>query len=319
MIIMKKTTKTIIITGGNTGLGFEAAQVIASASHEWHVIIAARSQHRGNEAANELIRITGNANISAMVLDLSSSSSIHHFVEQFSKAGLPPLHVIVCNAGAQFVQGTQMTADGFEATFGVNHLGHFMLVRLLLNHLQENGRIVVVSSDTHDFSKKTGMPAPRYASPAILADPVESDRLLGNLSDLAKGQVRYTTSKLCNLYFAYELSRQIQQSKRSISVAAFNPGMMPGKGSALTRDYSPLLRFMWNNIMPLMRFVRSSVRTTKQSGNDLANLVLRGSVQSGTYWDGPKEVASSEESYNKKHALELWKWSSEKLNFKIQV
>jgi NAD(P)-dependent dehydrogenase (short-subunit alcohol dehydrogenase family) len=136
-----------------------------------------------------------------------------------------------------------------------------MLVRLLINHLQENGRIVVVSSDTHDFSKKTGMPAPRYASPAILADPVESDRLLGNLSDLAKGQVRYTTSKLCNLYFAYELSRQIQQSKRSISVAAFNPGMMPGKGSALTRDYRPLLRFIWNNIMPLLRFVRSSVRT----------------------------------------------------------
>ncbi|MGE7828719.1 SDR family NAD(P)-dependent oxidoreductase [Paenibacillus sp. NPDC093718] len=156
---------------------FEAAQVIASASYEWHVIIAARSQHRGNEAANELIRITGNANISAMVLDLSSSLSIHHFVEQFSKAELPPLHVIVCNAGTQFVQGTQMTADGIEATFGVNHLGHFMLVRLLLNHLQENGRIVVVSIDTHDLSKKTGMPAPRYASRSILADPVESDRL----------------------------------------------------------------------------------------------------------------------------------------------
>jgi NAD(P)-dependent dehydrogenase (short-subunit alcohol dehydrogenase family) len=79
-----------------------------------------------------------------------------------------------------------MTADGIEATFGVNHLGHFMLVRLLLNHLQENGRIVVLSSDTHDFSKKTGMPAPRHASPTILADPVESDRLLSNLSDLAK-------------------------------------------------------------------------------------------------------------------------------------
>lgn len=316
---MKKAKKTVIITGGNTGLGFEAAQVIAGSSHEWHVLIAARSQHRGNEAVNELIRITGNANISAMVLDLSSSSSIHRFAEQFSKAGIPPLHAIVCNAGAQFVQGTQITADGIEATFGVNHLGHYLLVRLLLNYLQENGRIVVVSSDTHDFTKKTGMPAPRYASPAILADPVESDRLLGNLSDLAKGQVRYTTSKLCNLYFTYELSRQIQQSNRSISVAAFNPGMMPGKGSALARDYSPLLRFMWNNIMPLMRFVRSNVRTTKQSGNDLANLVLWSSIQSGTYWDGPNEAASSEESYNKEHAIELWKWSSEKLNLKLQV
>ncbi|MDQ0897665.1 SDR family NAD(P)-dependent oxidoreductase [Paenibacillus sp. V4I7] len=315
----KKATKTVIITGGNTGLGFEAAKVIAGASTDWHVVIASRSQNNGDQAAQDLIQTTQNPNVSAMVLDLSSISSVNQFADQFSKAGLPPLHVIVCNAGTQFAQGTQMTADGIEATFGVNHLGHFMLVRLLLNHLQENGRIVVVSSDTHDFSKKTGMPAPRYVSPTILADPVESDRLLSNLSDLAKGQVRYTTSKLCNLYFAYELSRQIQQSKRSISVAAFNPGMMPGKGSALTRDYNPLLRFMWNNIMPLLRFVRSSVRTTKQSGNDLANLVLRGFVQSGTYWDGPKEIASSEESYNKEHALELWKWSSEKLNLKLQV
>lgn len=135
-------------------------------------------------------------------LDLSSRSSINNFIEQFSKEGLPPLQVIVCNAGSQVVQSTQMTADGIESTCGVIHLGHFMLVRLLLNHLQENGRIIVIRSDTHEISKKTGMPAPRHTSPAILADPVQSDRFLANLSDLAKGQDRYTTSKLCNLYYA---------------------------------------------------------------------------------------------------------------------
>jgi len=316
---MKKAKKTIVITGGNTGLGFEAAKVIAGASNDWNVVIASRSQHRGNEAVNELIQMTHNPNITAMVLDLSSISSINHFVDQFTKAGLPPLHILVCNAGAQFVQGTQKTADGVEATFGVNHLGHFLLVRLLLNQIEEQGRIVVVSSDTHDPSKKTGMPAPRYASPATLADPVASDRFLNNLTDMAKGQVRYTTSKLSNLYFAYELSSRIQKSKRSISVVAFNPGMMPGKGSALTREYKPFLRFMWNNVMPLLRFVRSSVRTTKQSGNDLANLVLSGSINSGTYWDGPKIIESSEESYNHDRAADLWNWSSERLGLEKEI
>lgn len=316
---MKKATKTIIITGGNTGLGFEAAKVIAGASNEWHVIIASRSQQRGNEAVQELTQTTSNPNISAMVLDLASISSIKHFVDQFTKADLPPLHVLVCNAGAQFAQGTQRTADGIESTFGVNHLGHFLFVRLLLNHLEELGRIIVVSSDTHDPSKKTGMPAPLYTSPTTLADPVASDQFLEKLTDLAKGQVRYTTSKLCNLYFTYELSRRIQLSNRSISVAAFNPGMMPGKGSALARDYKPFLRFMWNNVMPLLRFVRSSIRTTIQSGNDLARLVLSSSINIGKYWDGPKQIASSEESYNHDRAVELWNWSSERFDLEKEI
>lgn len=310
---MKKVMKTVIITGGNTGLGFEAAKVIASTSKEWHIVIASRSGQRGKAAVQELIQYSNNPNISEMILDLSSGSSIKRFVDQFTNANLPPLHVLVCNAGAQFVQGTQMTADGVEATFGVNHLGHFLLVRLLLNQLNEDGRVVVVSSDTHDPSKKTGMPAPRYTKPSTLADPDASDQLLKDLNDLARGQVRYTTSKLCNLYFTYELSRRINNAKRSIAVTAFNPGMMPGKGSALARDYKPLLRFMWNNVMPLLRFVRSSIRTTKQSGNDLAQLVLTNSIKSGSYWDGPKPINSSEESYNHNRAIELWDWSSEKL------
>lgn len=174
-----------------------------------------------------------------MVLDVSSTASIKYFAEQFIKATIPPLHAIVCNAGAGFAKGTQVTADGVEATFGVNHLGHFLLVRLLLNQIEEQGRIIIVSSDTHDPSKKTGMPAPRYASPDTLAEPVASDQLLANLSDLSKGQIRYTTSKLCNLYFTYELTNRIRKSKRSISIVTFNPGMMPSKGSALTRNYKP--------------------------------------------------------------------------------
>lgn len=262
-----------------------------------------------------MIQSTNNPHISPMVLDVSSTASIKYFAEQFIKATIPPLHAIVCNAGAGFAKGTQVTADGVEATFGVNHLGHFLLVRLLLNQIEEQGRIIIVSSDTHDPSKKTGMPAPRYASPDTLAEPVASDQLLANLSDLSKGQIRYTTSKLCNLYFTYELTNRIRKSKRSISIVTFNPGMMPSKGSALTRNYKPFQRFMWNNVMPLMRFVHPGIRSTKQSGNDLANLI----INSGTYWDGRKQIPSSEESYNKERATGLWNWSSERFDLEKDI
>ncbi|MFC3747145.1 SDR family NAD(P)-dependent oxidoreductase [Paenibacillus sp. GCM10012306] len=315
---MQTAAKTVIITGGNTGLGFETAKVIASASTEWHVIIASRSQQKGNEAAQALIHDTRNPHISAMVLDLSSFSSIKQFADQFTKADHPPLHAIVCNAGAAFVQGTQVTADGLEATFGVNHMGHFLLVRLLYHQLMEPGRIVVVSSDTHQSRGNSAMSV-RYASPGTMADPVASDQYLHDLNDFSKGMVRYATSKLTNLYFTYELSRRVQQSKPSISVVAFNPGAMPGKGSALARDYKPFMQFIWNHVMPLFRFVSSAIRTTKQSGNDLAQLVLKNSLQSGTYWDGPKEIASSEESYDLSRALELWDWSSERVELNKEL
>ena len=309
---MSKAKKTVIITGGNTGLGYECAKVIAKAKNDWHIILASRTKERVDSAAQELIQTTGNQHISGMVLDLASFSSIHHFVHQFNEANLPPLHSIICNAGLQFVQETQATVDGIEGTFGVNHLGHFLLVRLLLNQIQDNGSIVVVSSDTHDPLMKTGMPAPIYLHPSIMANPQKSDESLANLSSFSKGQTRYTTSKLSNLYFSYELARRIERANRLITVKAFNPGMMPGKGSGLSRDYNPLLKFMWNNVLPLMRFFRSSIRSTKQSGTDLGNLVLNEhfSSISGKYFDGPKEIPSSKESYDINRAKELWNWSS---------
>ncbi|WP_272032390.1 SDR family NAD(P)-dependent oxidoreductase [Oceanobacillus kimchii] len=317
---MSKEKKTVIITGGNTGLGYECAKVIAKANNDWHIILVSRNKERVNTAVQELIQTTGNQQISGMVVDLASFSSIRHFVHQFNEADLPPLHSIICNAGVQFVQGTQATVDGIEGTFGVNHLGHFLLVRLLLNQIQDHGSIIIVSSDTHDPLMKTGMPAPIYLHPSIMANPQKSDESLANLSSLSRGQTRYTTSKLCNLYFSYELGRRIEKANRLITVKAFNPGMMPGRGSSLSRDYNPILKFMWNNVLPLMRFFRSSIRNTQQSGTDLANLLLNQRFSSSVqYFDGPKEISSSKESYDIDLAKELWSWSSNILNLNENI
>lgn len=308
-----KSHKTIVITGGNSGLGYECAKVIASADKGWHVVLAARNQQQLNQAAEELTRLTGNTNITPLILDLGSRSSVYRFVDQLGQANLPPLTALICNAGAQYVQETARTIDGIESTFGVNHLGHYLLVRLLLEKLSEPGRIVVVSSDTHDPAKKTGMPNPHYLHPEIMASPEQSDAAMAALSLSRRGQTRYTTSKLCNLYFAYELSQRLSQLNRTITVNAFNPGMMPGSG--LARDYGSLSRFMWNNVLPLLRFIRPSVRTTERSGADLAKLILDDSLTdvNGKYWDGRQIIASSPESYEKERAAELWNWSSQAL------
>ncbi len=313
------TNKTVIITGGNSGLGYECARTIASSSSGWHVIIASRSQERGREAVQRLIKETGHAQVEAMALDLASLDSVRSFVLAFSERELPPLQAIVCNAGIQVVSGTTYTKDGFETTFGVNHLGHFLLVNLLLGRLVAPARIVFVSSDTHDPTKRTGMPAPRYRNPEALAwpekypDPAEqADR-----PDLV-GRRRYTTSKLCNILCIYELARRLQDEDHSVhplTVNAFNPGGMPATG--LSRDWPALPRFIFNKILPplvpLLRLSGMNINTASTSGKHLARLVLDPQLVNvtGKYFSGLKEIPSSQESYDSDKARELWEGSSE--------
>ncbi len=104
-------------------------------------------------------------------LDLASLRSVRDFADRLPDLEVPPLTALVCNAGLQVVSGAATTADGYEMTFGVNHLGHFALVQQMLGALTTPARIVVVSSGTHDPDKFTGMPAPQYNSADELLRP----------------------------------------------------------------------------------------------------------------------------------------------------
>jgi light-dependent protochlorophyllide reductase len=315
------TNKTVIITGGNTGLGYECARTIAAAHEGWHVIIASRSQEKAQEAVQRLIKEMGYAQIEVMPLDLASLDSVRSFVQAFTERELPPVQAIVCNAGIQIVSGTTYTKDGFETTFGVNHLGHFLLVNLLLRHLVAPSRVIFVSSDTHDPAKRTGMPAPRYRRPEALAwpekypDPAEQADGPGLI-----GRRRYTTSKLCNIFCTYELARRLQgggdsTEQQSPTVNAFNPGGMPG--TSLSRDWPPLARFIFNKIMPplvpLIRLAGLDINTVSTSGKHLARLVLDPQLTNvtGKYFSGLNEIPSSQESYDSDKARELWEGSAE--------
>src|SRR5258708_38656963 len=134
----------------------------------WYIILGSRDQPRAEQAVSTLKNRTGNERIEWISLNLASLDSVRAFARNIVARELPPLRAIICNAGLQVVSGTTYTQDGFETTFGVNCLGHFLLVNLLLRSLVAPARIVFVSSDTHDpeyrslMNRFLGLNPPRY-------------------------------------------------------------------------------------------------------------------------------------------------------------
>jgi light-dependent protochlorophyllide reductase len=289
------STRTAIITGASTGLGLECARALLANDPSWHVVLAVRDPGRGEAAVAE---IGGSERCTVLELDLASLRSVRTFVDSVQAAAVPPLHAIVCNAGLQVVSGDPRTADGVEMTFGVNHLGHFALVQALLDDLSRPARVVVVSSGTHDPEQRTGMPDPNYIRAADLARP-------SAVTDSAEGRRRYTTSKLCNVLYAYELDRRLGHGANGVSVNAFDPGLMPGSG--LARDYPPLQRWAWRYLLPALR-VLPNVNSTRVSGRNLAALTgdARYGGITGVYFEGVRPVLSSVDSYDRDKALDLW-------------
>ena len=192
--------KTVIITGGNTGIGKEIALDLAKRGGR--VIIACRNLPKGIAARKEIIETSRNENVSMKKLDLASIKSIREFVDEVL-AEEPKIHILICNAGVMFTP-YQLTEDGFELQFGVNHLGHFLLVNLLLDRMKESApsRIVVVASVAHytgylDFND---MMWTKWYNP----------------------QLSYCRSKLANIMFARELAKRVKES--GITVCSLHPG-----------------------------------------------------------------------------------------------
>ncbi len=227
----------------------------------------------------------------------------------------PVACALVCNGGVQSGGEMTFTKEGFESTFGVNHLGHFLLVNLLAPRLIPPARVVLVASGTHDPAQKTGMPAPAWNDPAALAKG-ELGPTTGKDSPIVAGRRRYTTSKLASLYFNYGL---VSRVPAGVTVNAFDPGLMPGTG--LTREAGAPLRFVWNHvlprILPLLRVVLyPNIHTPAESGAALARLVADPALAqtTGKYFEGGREIRSSQESYDEDRAERLWQVSDELTN-----
>lgn len=320
-------TRTVIITGGNRGLGYECARTILSNDRDWQVVLATRNRQRAIEAVSSLSSETGNENVSTIELDLASLDSVREFTDavhdRLDTETLPPLKALVCNAGVQQTSGTAYTDDGFELTFGVNHLGHFLLANLLIDEMTSSGRVIFVSSGTHDptefWTRATGMPDPQLTDAHTLAFPDEDPE-----ADPAHlGQIRYTTSKLAMLLTAYELDRRLRTAGprapgERITSNAFDPGFMPGTG--LARDRSNVEQFFWNHVLPVLRAF-PGVNSPKASGSNLAWLVTEPALGmvSGEYFIEREPAGSSLESYDERLARQLWAESADLVGIESDV
>jgi NAD(P)-dependent dehydrogenase (short-subunit alcohol dehydrogenase family) len=217
--------KVIIVTGGNSGLGYESVKAFAEKGAE--VILASRSVEKGEAAKKAMGEVKGN--ISVLSLDLMDFSSIKSFTEKFQQK-YKQLDVLLNNAGIMTTPYF-LTKDGLEAQMGTNHFGHFALTGLLFNHLKNtpSSRIVNVSSMAHkqgkmDFSNLLFENGVGYS-------PIKS----------------YGRSKLANLLFTYELQRRIAASAiKSIAVAA-HPGVSNTNLARYLED-----KLIFKILMPLM-------------------------------------------------------------------
>jgi len=308
------TDGVVLVTGGNSGIGFECARELARRGSR--VLIASRNQEASEEAVRRIASQSGDGSASAMALDLGSFASVRHFAKEIEARDLP-LHALVCNAGLQMNHGPKLTPEGFESTFAVNHLGHFLLTHLLLERLLANApaRVVVVSSGVHDPAMKTMMPHPAITDLETLAATGGPSKVKFD------GRVAYVNSKLCNLWFTYELARRLEAAKlgtgeRPLSVNAYEPGLVPGSG--LARDYPPVLRWLWDWVLPSVARVLSlrypSINSAPKSGAALARVVLDPTLErsSGQYFPSHSRwqaAPSSDASYDTERARALWEES----------
>lgn len=274
--------KNVIITGANSGLGFETAKKIA-ANFDYKVILACRNMEKAEAAKEDIMKETDNQNVLTMQLDTSSLASVRAFAERFIESG-EKVSVLVNNAGISPMGNSGVTEDGFELVFATNYLGHFLLTQLLLPVMADDARIYNISSDMHN-------PPGGISWPGVenLAHPKEDDRR------------KYSYSKLCMIYFTHMLHEKIHEEGTHITVNSFNPGFMAdtnfSKGGGKARE------LVIKTTMP----DRYGKLTT--SSDALAELVTEdqfGSV-SGEYFDRSTNTArSSELSYNVDNARELW-------------
>ena len=195
--------KTVIITGGNSGIGKETAVDLAKRGAK--VIIGCRNLKRADVALEEIRQESGNTDVHLKEIDLSSLSSVNKFAKEII-ANEERLDILINNAGIAFVEQNK-TEDGFEMHFGVNHLGHFLLTNLLLDLIKKStpSRIITVSSRAYHVVK------------GINFDDINLKKEYSSVS-------AYGHSKLANILFAYELNKRLQGS--GVSTFSLHPGIV---------------------------------------------------------------------------------------------
>jgi retinol dehydrogenase-12 len=270
--------KTFIVTGANTGIGKVTAKELARRGA--HVIVACRSKDKAAAVIEEIQRDTTSASLEYVHLDLGDLASVRACAEAIAARGTP-IHGLINNAGMAGAKG--LTRDGFELTWGTNHLGPYLFTRLLLDRIQQAGqaRIVNVASASHYNATGIDWDA--------LKQPTRS----------ATGMREYAVSKLSNVLFAKELARRLDGT--GVTTYALHPGVVATD--------------VWRRVPGPLRWLIKQFMITPEQGA-VASLrcatdpALAG--QTGRYYDvGGKEKEPSKLAGDAQLASALWTRSAE--------
>ena len=270
--------KTCLITGGSDGIGYVAARELARLGAQ--VFIVGRNAFKTKDAADRIRDETGNREVRYLLADLSSQGDVRRLADQVRER-IPRLDVLLNNAGAIFLSN-RSSVDGIEITFALNHLGYFLLTTLLLDLLKDSApaRIVNVSSSSHG--------SPGEFRLEDLPQPGKSG-----------GYRAYGRSKLCNLWFTYELARRLEGS--AVSVNALHPGLVR---TNIARNNGVLGRVV--NF-----FIGARGVDAARGAETLTYLAASPEVEgiTGQYFVDCRAVASSSLSYDAGLASGLWEMS----------
>ena len=283
-------SRVAMITGGNSGIGFATARKLAAQG--FHMIMASRNQQTSTQAIARIRAGQPNASVESISLDLASFASVRQCAAAFQAKG-HPLHVLINNAGGS-IPGKQasFTVDGFELTFGTNHLGHFLLTNLLLDELKRSApaRVITVSSQRH-IPGYAGGPGAKF----------DDDNLKGE--KFYDSATFYNNSKLANMWFTYELQRRLAGT--GVTSNAVCPGFVPE--AIGDRRTSPIDRLLYRKILPRMPFARSLDQAS--ASYLMAATDPRWDGVGGQFIVDGKERRSSDESYDEARAQRLWELS----------
>ncbi|BBZ42411.1 SDR family NAD(P)-dependent oxidoreductase [Mycobacterium conspicuum] len=287
--IPDQTGRTAVVTGANTGLGFETAAALAARGA--HVVMAVRNVEKGKQAAARITEATAGANVELQELDLTSLASVRAAAEQL-RSNHDRIDLLINNAGVMYTPKST-TKDGFELQFGTNHLGHFALTGLLLDRLLpvSGSRVVTVSSIGHRIRA------------AIHFDDLQWERGYNRVA-------AYGQSKLANLLFTYELQRRLASRGTTIAAAAHpggsNTELMRNMPRPLVATYDRLLaRFFQDAAMGALPTLRAATDPAVRGGQYFGP---DGFAQTRGY---PKVVSSSAQSHDVELQRRLWAVSEE--------
>lgn len=305
----KTKSKIAIVTGANTGLGFETSKKLAQMGY--HVVMGCRSENKAQTAISRIRQSHPQVQIENIPLDLVNRDSIRQFAKTF-KDRFTHLDLLINNAGVMGPEYT-ITQNNLELQFDANHMGHFLLTFLLMETLDQTyeTRVINVSSLAGKWSSANIF----FENLNFEGNYEEGPNFMG-----LKGMLAYAQSKLANIVFTMELKRRLEKSGKSITAVVVHPG---ASNTDLSRNFSPLLR----SLLPVLKYF-VNVSDPSDGAKPTIFAATQDSVKPGDFigptgkeerTGAPGKVEHTPKSFDEILGQKLWQLSEQKLGIEFAL